>query len=231
MKRTAVALAGLALSGTLAACGEDDRPTSPVSDTGSAQPRPTATSAEPTAPAPTDDAEPSPTGSPTAAAPASPTAAPSSGAPAAAPPFEADTSADEQSASGGPLSVVAVRVAPQSGYDRVVFELGGRTAGQPGWRVEYVEDPSRDGSGEPVELEGDALQVVISGVGYPMDTGVDEVSGDPALPGGLGRVRDVELGGVFEGQYQAFVGVSQRAPFRVFRLEDPARVVLDIRTG
>jgi hypothetical protein len=34
---------------------------------------------------------------------------------------------------------------------------------------------------------------------------------------------------VFEGVYEAFIGTSRKAPFRVFRLADPARVVVDVR--
>jgi hypothetical protein len=63
-----------------------------------------------------------------------------------------------------------------------------------------------------------------------MDTGVEEVADDPALPGDLGVVTDVALGAVFEGQYEAFVGTSGRQPFRVFRLGNPERVVVDVRT-
>jgi hypothetical protein len=237
MKRTAVVLAGLALSSALVACGEDDGPTSPVSTSGSALPSPSGT---PATGSPSGTPEPSTTAAPTSAPPSAgapaPSASPGGEEPAGQspgqPPFAADTSTDVEQASGGPLSVVAVRVAPQPGYDRVVFELAGRNPGRPGWRVQYVEDPSRDGSGEPVELDGEAaLLVTITGAGYPMDTGVDEVSGAPALPAGLRRVRDLELGAVFEGQYEAFIGVSERAPFRVFRLDGPARVVVDIRTS
>jgi hypothetical protein len=126
--------------------------------------------------------------------------------------------------------VTAVRVAAQDGYDRVVFELAGRAAGQAGWRVEYVDQPSAQGSGDPVEVGGEAaLSVLISGTGYPMDTGQEEVSADPALPGGLQVVQDVVLGAVFEGQYEAFIGTSGRQPFRVFRLAGPERVVVDVR--
>ncbi len=144
-------------------------------------------------------------------------------------PFSADTSPDVEQFTGGPLSVTAVRVARQSGFDRVVFELDGEQEGAPGWRVEYVDDPRRDGSGDPVEVEGDAtLVVLIDGVGYPQDTGREE-AGDVELPSDLRVLRDVELGAVFEGTYEAFLGTARQAPFRVFRLADPARVVVDVR--
>ena len=232
MKRAAAVLTALALSGSLAACGgEGDEDLLPSSATSS------------------PSAEPVPTVSPTAGTTAGGTAggtaeptAPGSGAPTAtagaggggddAPvDFPGAPALSEQAASGGPLTVTAVRVARQEGYDRIVFELAGRAAGQAGWRVEYVDEPSAQGSGDRVPVDGEAaLAVLITGTGYPMDTGQEEVSGDPALPGDLGVVEDVVLGAVFEGQYEAFIGTSGEQPFRVFRLGDPERVVVDVRT-
>ncbi|MDQ3612330.1 MAG: hypothetical protein M4D85_12150 [Actinomycetota bacterium] len=175
---------------------------------------------------------PSPSPSPSGSASAVPTAAasgqPEPTAPAEA--FPADTAVDTENPTGGPLSVVAVRVARQDGYDRVVFELDGKVAGEPGWRVAYTDDPAQQGSGDRVEVDGDAtLAIDITGVGFPMDTGVEEETDDPALPAGLVVIEDVVLGATFEGQYQAFVGTARKAPFRVFRLSNPARVVLDVR--
>jgi predicted small lipoprotein YifL len=218
MKRAAAVLTALALSGSLAACGDDG-----------------ADDLAPTSATRTPSASPVPTLSPTAPAggTAGPTATASSSAAAeddAPADFPATPALSEQEPSGGPLSVVAVRVARQEGYDRVVFELAGQDPGQAGWRVEYVDEPSADGSGDPVEVDGAAaLSVVISGTGYPMDTGQQEVEQDPALPGDLAVVEDVRLIGVFEGQYGAFVGTSGEQPFRVFRLGDPERVVVDVR--
>lgn len=144
-------------------------------------------------------------------------------------PFPADTRRDEQAPEGGPLTVTAVRVARADGYDRVVFELAGRKPGEPGWRVEYVDNPRRDGSGEPVQVEGKAtLVVLIDGAGYPFDTGQEQVRA-VEVPADTEVVADVELGSVFEGVYEAFIGVTRKVPFRVFRLADPARVVVDLR--
>jgi hypothetical protein len=41
-------------------------------------------------------------------------------------------------------------------------------------------------------------------------------------------VQDVVLGSVFEGTYEAFVGVRSQTPFQVTRLTDPTRLVVDI---
>lgn len=206
MRRTALVLTACLLA--TAACSDDPEPTS----TGATS-RPTTAPAGSSAPA----SEPSPSRARPAGA-ATPAAA-----------FEADTSRDTAEPTGGPLSVTAIRVARQDGYDRVVFELDGREPGSPGWQVEYVEDPRRDGSGEPVDVAGEATLVVrVSGVGYPDDTGVEETR-TAQVPRDTEVVREVEVGSVFEGVFEAFVGTSGEAPFRVFRLADPARVVVDVR--
>ena len=208
----AAAAAGLALA--LAACtpgGTDD----------SSSPSGTTTSDSP-----------SPTGSPTdSESPTDGSSAPADDATEAPLPFPANTDPDTQDPSAdAALTVTDIRVGHHDGYDRVVFELGG--TGTPGWRVEYVDHPVDDGKGDVVAVDGDAyLQVMISGSGYPMDTGVDEYAGpNPVRAADDGEVEEVLLRGVFEGYTQAFVGVDdERRPFRVFSLEDPTRVVVDVR--
>lgn len=215
MRRTPLALGLSAL--LLAACGGggDD----PTLSAGTTSPPPPAASSSSSPAAPTAVAE---TGTPTAGPTAESTeepAEPGSTAPSTGEP------------SGGPLSVTEVRVARQDGYDRVVFELDGEAPGTPGWRVEYSDDPRRDGSGDPVEIEGDAVLVVrITGTGYPFDTGREEAT-TATVPADAEVVRAVELGAVFEGTYEAFVGVSAEQPYSVTRLADPARIVVDVEHG
>lgn len=130
--------------------------------------------------------------------------------------------------SGKGLSVTGVRTGTHQGYDRVVLELGG--SGTVGWRVRYDADPRRQGSGDPVRLAGSAtLTVLLEGVSYPMDSGVPEYSGPRRLSPGLPEVQELQLGGVFEGTFDAFVGVRSTRPFRVFRLDGPQRVVIDVQ--
>jgi len=137
--------------------------------------------------------------------------------------------ATQEQSPGAMLTVRDIRVGAHDGYDRVVFELGG--TGSPGWRVEYVGEAIDDPSGLPVELAGGAaLQVVLLGMGYPMDTGVTEWAGGSVTLAGSTSVRQVVFRGTFEGQTQAFVGVADAGtPFRVFALTDPVRVVVDVR--
>jgi hypothetical protein len=131
-------------------------------------------------------------------------------------------------ATGHGLTLVAVRTATHDGYDRVVLELAG--TGRAGWRVAYDAHPRRQATGDPVVLAGAAtVGVLLQGVGYPQDTGVSEYSGPRRTSPSLPSVRELQIGGVFEGQLDAFVGVAAQRPFRVFRLAAPQRVVIDVR--
>src|SRR6185312_16633758 len=124
-----------------------------------------------------------------------------------APPFPANTDPDTaEASSGAQVTVRDVRTGRQDGFDRVVFEVGG--TGTPGWDVRYVDAPTSQASGAPVDVAGSAaLQVAITGVGLPADTGV----------------------AAFDGPTTAFVGTTAQTPFRVFALSDPTRVVLEVR--
>lgn len=185
--------------------------------------------------------------SPTAEAPSSPTAEPDGtpsessdgaaeddggeddGGEGAGAPFPATADPDTAEASAGSLvGVTDIRLGRHDGFDRVVFEVGGE--GTPGWDVRYVDAPSSQGSGADVTVEGEAvLQVTVTGTGYPMDTGVEEWSGpDPLRAGDTETVTEVVFDGTFEGATVAFVGTAARAPFRVYLLEEPARVVLEV---
>lgn len=162
---------------------------------------------------------------PTGPPPASPSATVDSG-----PPFVAATATATSPAapSGKGLSVTDIRSGDQVGFDRVVFVLGG--SGTVGWRVRYDADPRRQGSGDPVRLGTAAtISVLLEGVSYPMDSGVPEYSGPRRQSPNLPAVRELQLGGVFEGSFDAFIGVDASRPFRVFRLHNPQRVVIDVQ--
>ncbi|MEJ5946009.1 hypothetical protein WDZ17_11975 [Pseudokineococcus basanitobsidens] len=235
-------LVGVLLSGA-AGCGGAEVTAGPaasaaVSDSatpGAPTPLPTSSSPASTSPAgPTTDVDAAPTSGPgSRPTPSSTTTAALSG-PAEADedaldvPEGAGTAPSEQAAGGGPLSVVAVRSARHDGFDRVVLELAGEEPGEPGWYARYVDEPTQEASGAPLDVEGDAfLELSVRGTGYPFDTGQDELLG--TVPGqGTDLVREVLVGGVFEGQAQVVVGLSEEVPYVVTRLQDPPRVVLDL---
>lgn len=147
-------------------------------------------------------------------------------------PFEGTAGISASEPSGEPLALTGVRVGRNRGYDRVVLDLAGD--GTPGWQVEYVDSPVREqGSGTVVPLEGDGqLRITARGMGYPADTGVPYYPGPERVPTrGAEVVQDVAVGTLFEGRHNVYVGVSSPNRFRVFPLDDPTRLVVDILHG
>ena len=146
-----------------------------------------------------------------------------------APPFPADVEPDTAAASAdASVTVSDIRIGRHDGFDRVVFEVGG--TGTPGWDVQYVDAASSQGSGEPIDVAGDAvLQVTLTGAGYPYDTGVEEFSPSGPVTGpGTEVVTEAVFDATFEGTTVTFVGTTGRTPFRVYLLEGPTRVVVEV---
>ena len=127
--------------------------------------------------------------------------------------------------------VERVALGRHEGYDRVVFQF--RNA-LPGYRVDFVEPPLReDGSGAPVKIEGDAFAVVRMepASGFDLATGEGELVYDgPRRLAGSGIVAELVRTGDFEAVLTWSVGLDERVPFRVLRLENPSRLVIDFRS-
>jgi hypothetical protein len=126
--------------------------------------------------------------------------------------------------------LTGVRAASHDGYDRVVFEFRN---GVPGYDVGYSERPVRaDGSGEPVAVAGGAVLLVRMEPALDADLTKESA---PRTYTGPTRVRPdttavaelVRTGG-FESVLTWAVGVDGKRPFRVTRLESPARIVIDV---
>jgi hypothetical protein len=128
--------------------------------------------------------------------------------------------------------VERVALGRHDGYDRVVFQFRNDL---PGYRIEYVEPPLReDGSGAPVKIEGHAFAVVRMepASGFDVATGEGELVYDgPRRIAGSGIVAELVRTGDFEAVLTWSIGLHERAPFRVLRLENPARLVVDFRSG
>lgn len=135
-------------------------------------------------------------------------------------------------AAGGELFIPTVRTGTHPGFDRVVLDLTGtRLATEPGWRAAYTDAPARDGSGEPIEIAGDSvLQLTVNGMGYPDPDDPVYDDGDIVLDTHtLGSVVEVIRATPFEGQLEVYIGmVGEPRPYRVFLLEDPLRLVIDV---
>lgn len=128
------------------------------------------------------------------------------------------------------LSVTDVRVGSNDGFDRVVFELDGPDVG---WFVRYEDPPTEMGSGFPIEHPGDsALVVDVLGIAYPFDTEQTiDLTNRSVSPTGTGSILRVSGHGIFEGHAQFLISIDgEERPFRVFALEGPNRLVVDVQT-
>lgn len=140
---------------------------------------------------------------------------------------EASTADRRAEPSGEQVSVVDVTATTHDGFDRVTFEIAGH--GQAGYVIGYVDEPRSDGSGFLVDVAGDAaLQVIIRSVVFPPDApeGLEPLLDDVAGPAS-GVVLEVVNDIIFEGDHTFFVGLDQELAFRVQRLDDPQRIVVE----
>ena len=123
---------------------------------------------------------------------------------------------------GGDLGGIGVvRVGRHTGFDRVVWQFPG--SGRPTYRVHYVDEPTADGSGDAVDVAGDAyLEVMITTVGIPADGAPRPAQRLRVSIAGTVMAQALPVYGGFEGYGQAFVGVRDRErPFKVTVLREP----------
>ena len=133
--------------------------------------------------------------------------------------------------SGPAMQLTAVRVAHQTGYDRIVFEFApqaGASAHIPAYTVsrqasaKFVRDPS----GLPVTMRGSAgLRIVFHGA-----SGATSYSGSRDQVVNLPVVEEVEQLGDFEAVLSWGAGLSQASCIRTLELSNPTRLVIDVQT-
>ncbi|MFP4636435.1 MAG: hypothetical protein ACLFRD_11280 [Nitriliruptoraceae bacterium] len=153
--------------------------------------------------------------------------------PGGAAPLSAEERAGEAEDDGDPaghLAVTEVRIGAHEGFDRVTFELEGESTA--GWFVAFEDEPTSQGSGEPIEVAGDAhLGVALRNISLPPDL-PDEVErweeGELAAPSETEAVVEVVQDTVFEGIELFYIGLDERTSYRIDRFDDPQRVVVDV---
>ncbi len=123
--------------------------------------------------------------------------------------------------------LTSVRAARHEGFDRVVFEFKGEL---PNYHIEYVDKPVRKcGSGEATPIEGDGwLSIALQPANAHTEAGaptVPELEQHPNLP----IVRELELTCDFEAHVTWVAGVAKPNRYRVTKLKDPTRLVVDVR--
>jgi hypothetical protein len=129
--------------------------------------------------------------------------------------------------------LTGVRAASHDGYDRVVFEFRN---GVPGYEIRYVERPVlADGSGRPVAVDGGAVLLVRMEPALDADLTKESAprtyTGPARLSPDTRAVVELVRTGGFESVLTWAVGTDEKRPFRVTRLESPARLVLDVASS
>ena len=141
--------------------------------------------------------------------------------------FSGTTEATEKLRADAPVAVLReVRAAGQPGFDRVVFEFA--ESAVPGYRIGYEDRPVQCGSGEPVEVAGEAwLQVQL----LPAQAHTE--AGEPTVQQrerhlDLPVLKELESTCDFEADVTWVMGLAARRPYRVQELANPARLVVDV---
>lgn len=226
-RAAAAGMALIALVGGVAGCGSG----SSGSDAGS----PTTA-----APAPADASTTSipPSGETTATTGAATTAAPgaSTTTSGAGQPEFSEAQHTAPADGTGTALLRTVRVGRNAGFERIVFEFAGTSV--PGYRVQWVDGPiTADGSGEPVDVTGDAFLEIVMTPASGVDLSAPQLTvvydGPDRIPvaGQTQLITDLVRTGDFESVLSWAAGTSEQVPFRVLRLSDPARVVVDLQTS
>jgi hypothetical protein len=197
-----------------------------------------------------DDADPTPTPqAPTATRPASAATPPAAASPAAsptsigtnAPPVDG-TVAPRNAGDGGPVTIKAtpgpaskigvlddVRVGAhpeEGGWDRIVFEFSDIL---PPGEVKYVQSATQCGSGETEKLAGTAvLQVGFTGTQAHTDAGQSTLTSRQITGPGNVILESHQICD-FEGHVTWALGLKSQQRFKVTLLQDPSRVVIDIK--
>ena len=138
------------------------------------------------------------------------------------PPFS--TAPKSAPGSGGQAAIDGLVTACHPGFDRLVLHA---RRGVPQYDVRYVRRIRSDGSGAVVRLKGrKRLRIVMQ------NTRAHSQSGSPLIPGAqtplCPNLRQVKLAGDFEGVVTLGLGLRRKTGFRVFRLTNPTRVVVDV---
>lgn len=137
-----------------------------------------------------------------------------------------------ESQAANDLVVTDITVGAHESYDRVVYTLAGE--GKPGYAIEFVDSAVQDGSGFIHDTGQDkVLQVVLSGMTFPMGLEHEEYSGDDVVLNG-DVVHKVIYDNWFEGQVRSFITVKPSVTDPVFSVsfeENPTRLVVDVASA
>lgn len=149
------------------------------------------------------------------------------------PPFSCDLLPAEDPGDSTRALIVDVRVGEHADFDRIVFEFEpGRdgTAGIPEWLLREADGPPRaSGSGDPIDVAGDRILhlTLVGGTKLTEDFELSYDGPTEFRPEGAQLVALIE-GGDFEAVSDWYAGIDAEPCLRVFELDDPLRLVIDL---
>ena len=123
--------------------------------------------------------------------------------------------------------VVNLRYAQHALFDRVVIRVRGSF---PGGHANYQRDFTYDGSGNPVPIRGrSGLRVALTPAYGHDDEGNNIYRGPRLARPRFQTLKALAFTGDFEGVVSFAFALRHRAPYRVFTLNAPRRIVIDVR--
>ena len=148
-------------------------------------------------------------------------------APATALPAWQDTNTSWSHPAAVNPKVVGLRYATHPNFDRVVIDISGRI---PSGSATYRRHFTYDGSGAEVPILGrSGLQVTLSPAAAHDDAGHNLYTGPKLARPRFRTLKALALTGDFEGQVTFAFALTHRAPYRVFELSGPRRLVIDFQ--
>jgi hypothetical protein len=188
-------------------------------------------------PTPSASRSPSPSTAPSATATVRPSVSATSVPTATTSPGSSPNAACPRVTGGGATNqaqLVAVRVAHQPGFDRLVFEFGQSTApgpfGMPAWAVEPATSLSGP-SGQPVAISGNALfGARIQNASTQNPNGGASYTGSTDLKPTTPLIKNVKVVEDFERVMVWGIGLDHVVCPKVSELAGPFRLVVDFAT-
>jgi hypothetical protein len=120
------------------------------------------------------------------------------------------------------------RVGLHDDYYRVVVEFVGE--GTPGWTIDWVEEGTEIGRGEPLPIpQGNVLDIMIHGASWPVVKGAPEYYYNGPADKRIDENVLAWFDGAFESETHVVVSSDKVREYRVFTLESPKRLVVDLK--
>lgn len=122
--------------------------------------------------------------------------------------------------------VVNLRYARHATFDRVVIDVRGRI---PGYRTGYTAVHRYDGSGARVPIRG-GLWITLTPAYAHDNSGANLYCGPRLVRPGFPALKAVAFTGDYEAHVSFAFGLDPRVtPYRIFRLHNPQRIVVDFK--